>query len=97
MSSGDLLERNRSGSRPRTRPSAGTPTRSSPLAATCKAIISYRTGKRTADNTVEFAADLRASILGRPQISSDGFRPYVDAVDWGFRLRGRLRADREGI
>lgn len=54
------------------------------LDATRKAIISYRTGKRTADNTVEFASDLRARILGRPQISSDGFRPYVDAIEWAF-------------
>ena len=54
------------------------------LDATRKAIISYRTGKRTADNTTEFAADLRARILGRPQISSDGFRPYIDAIEWAF-------------
>jgi IS1 family transposase len=54
------------------------------LDATRKAIISYRTGKRTAHNTVEFATDLRARILGRPQISSDAFRPYVDAIDWAF-------------
>jgi hypothetical protein len=52
--------------------------------ATRKAIISYRTGKRTADNTVEFALDLRRRVLGRPQISSDAFRPYVDAIDWAF-------------
>jgi IS1 family transposase len=54
------------------------------LDATRKAIISYRTGKRTGDNTIEFAADLRARILGRPQISSDAFRPYVDAIEWAF-------------
>ena len=54
------------------------------LDATRKAIISYRTGKRTADNTVEFASDVRARILGRPQISSDGFSPYVDAIEWAF-------------
>jgi len=73
------------------------------LDATRKAIISYRTGKRTADNTTEFAADLRARILGRPQVSSDGFRPYGDAIEWAFgsevdygqivKVRRRARPD----
>lgn len=40
------------------------------LDATGKAIISYRVGKRTAEHTVAFAADVRARVLDAPQISS---------------------------
>ncbi len=45
--------------------------------ATRKAIISYRVGKRDGENTNAFLADLRSRIVNRPEISSDGFRPYL--------------------
>jgi hypothetical protein len=54
------------------------------LDATRKAIISYAVGKRDGATTNAFAADLRERILGRPQISSDGFRPYVEAMELTF-------------
>ncbi len=49
-----------------------------------KAIISYRTGKRSAENTQAFAQDARNRVINRPQIPSDGFEPYVDAVERAF-------------
>jgi IS1 family transposase len=52
--------------------------------ANLKAIISYRVGKRDGDNANEFLADLRRRIVNRPEISSDGFSPYLEAVERSF-------------
>jgi IS1 family transposase/uncharacterized protein YerC len=54
------------------------------LSATHKAIISYQIGKQSGANAKAFAMDVRQRILGRPQISSDGFSPYVDAIERAF-------------
>jgi IS1 family transposase len=54
------------------------------LASTQKAVLSYRVGKRTTENTEALAMDLRARILNRPQITSDGYAPYVGAVEAAF-------------
>ena len=51
-----------------------------------KAIVSYVVGKRTADNAQLLAADLRARILNRPQITTDGLTAYVDAIDRAFGI-----------
>jgi len=50
------------------------------LDANRKAIVSYRTGKRTTLDARAFLADLRARVLNRPQITSDGYAPYIEAV-----------------
>lgn len=50
------------------------------LASSSRAIVSYRTGKRDSANTQEFIADLRERVLGSPEISSDGFKPYLPAI-----------------
>jgi IS1 family transposase len=50
------------------------------MASTQKAIISYRIGKRDSDNTDHFIRDLRQRVLGMPEISSDGFKPYMPAI-----------------
>ena len=50
------------------------------LAASTRAIISYRTGKRDTDNTMEFIHDLRERVIGSPEISTDGFHPYKLAI-----------------
>ena len=50
------------------------------LASSTRAIVSYRTGKRDSANTQEFIADLRERVLGSPEISSDGFKPYLPAI-----------------
>ena len=49
-----------------------------------KAIISYRVGKRDAANTHAFLADLRCRIVNQPEISSDGFFAYPNAVEAAF-------------
>ncbi len=54
------------------------------LAANQKAILSYVVGKRTPENTEALAFDLRARILNRPQITSDGYSPYVNAIEVAF-------------
>ena len=45
-----------------------------------KAILSYRVGKRDGDNTRAFLWDLRERITNVPQISSDAFPPYAEAM-----------------
>jgi hypothetical protein len=54
------------------------------LAGAAKAIITYRTGKRTRANTEIFLNDLRARVVGQPEISADGFNPYPWAVAMAF-------------
>jgi IS1 family transposase len=56
------------------------------LVGAAKAILSYRVGKRTAENTRAFVADLRDRVLGAPEISSDGFLPYPEAIELAFGI-----------
>ena len=49
-----------------------------------KAVIAYYVGKRTAENTNAFLADLQGRLRNRPQITTDGYAPYVDAVAEAF-------------
>ncbi|TMI99833.1 MAG: transposase [Alphaproteobacteria bacterium] len=55
------------------------------LASASRMIVGYRTGKRDTDTTDEFMADLRERVLGAPEISTDGFRPYQPAVRAQFK------------
>lgn len=50
------------------------------LAASTRAIIAYRTGKRDTDTTHDFIADLRQRVIGLPEFSTDGFLPYKNAI-----------------
>jgi hypothetical protein len=54
------------------------------LAGAGKAIISVRVGKRNGENCRAFFADLRARVLGAPEISPDAFPAYPDAVERAF-------------
>src|SRR5216684_331044 len=54
------------------------------LASTQKAVLSYLVGKRSTENTNALARDLRARIVNRPQITSDGYAPYAGAVESAF-------------
>jgi IS1 family transposase len=45
-----------------------------------RAILSYLIGKRDAPHALRFARDLRARTVGRPQISTDGWGPYPEAI-----------------
>lgn len=49
-----------------------------------KYVASYLVGKRTWRCTTEFCFDLRKRIVGRPQISSDAFSAYTDALERAF-------------
>jgi IS1 family transposase len=55
------------------------------LAATSRAIVSYRTGKRDGDQTDQFIQDLRGRVLGAPEISTDGWHPYKLSIRDAFR------------
>jgi IS1 family transposase len=58
------------------------------LSATHKAVISYVVGKRDSEHTEALALDLRARILNRPQITSDGYPAYVGAITLAFDRSG---------
>ena len=67
-------------------PSVGDQYLFTAMDATGKAILSYRVGKRTAENTQDFLADLRERVINRPEISSDAFQPYPEAVEQAFGM-----------
>lgn len=50
------------------------------LASSSRAIVSYLTGKRTSENTDQFIQDIRQRVIGAPEISTDGFHPYKNAI-----------------
>jgi IS1 family transposase len=54
------------------------------ICAESKLIPSYLVGKREAANTNRFVADLAARLRNRVQLSTDGLRQYVDAIDHAF-------------
>ncbi|MGC9954154.1 MAG: transposase [Rhizomicrobium sp.] len=54
------------------------------LADTAKAIITYRIGKRTRENTQDFCDDIRRRVIGSPEISTDGFQAYPWAISLAF-------------
>jgi hypothetical protein len=47
-------------------------------------LVKLVVGKRTAENTEALAMDLRARIVNRPQITSDGYAPYAGAIENAF-------------
>ncbi len=49
-----------------------------------KLLISYRVGKRDGETTDAFIRDLRSRVLSQPQISTDGWAPYIEAIDAHF-------------
>jgi len=44
------------------------------------AIVSYLTGKRYGENTDLFIQDLRQRVVGHPEFSTDGWRPYKNSI-----------------
>lgn len=46
-----------------------------------KLVPSFRVGKRDARNAYFLMKDLESRLVTRPQLTTDGFRPYVNAVD----------------
>ena len=51
-----------------------------------KLIPNFRVGKRNAANAWYFVQDLQARMANRIQLTSDGFRPYKDAVEDAFGM-----------
>jgi hypothetical protein len=54
------------------------------LDAGSRLVISYLVGKRDQESANAFAADLRARLVVMPQITADGFAPYVTAIGASF-------------
>jgi IS1 family transposase len=55
------------------------------LGGSSKAIVSYYTGKRTHEAAGTFARDVRARVLGAPEISTDGLNAYPVAIEEAFK------------
>jgi transposase-like protein len=51
---------------------------------TSRMLVSYLVGKRDPSEAYEFMQDLRDRVTGRPQLSTDGFGAYPDAVRRAF-------------
>jgi len=49
--------------------------------ADTKLVISHFVGKRDATSAYYFIRDLRDRVQGRPQLTTDGFRPYISAIE----------------
>lgn len=52
--------------------------------ADTKLVPCLRLGSRTAEDAYEFMQDLASRLTNRVQLTTDGFRPYLDAVDAAF-------------
>jgi IS1 family transposase len=52
--------------------------------ADTKLIVSYFVGDRSGDSAIELMDDLRDRIVNRVQITTDGHRAYVEAVEGAF-------------
>lgn len=52
-----------------------------------KLILSWHLGRRTARDTDAFIEKLNEATTGRFQLTTDGFRPYVDAVHYSLATR----------
>jgi IS1 family transposase len=52
--------------------------------ADSKLLISWLVGQRNTNSAVRFVADLRSRLSNRVQLTSDGHRPYLTAVDTVF-------------
>jgi IS1 family transposase len=54
------------------------------MESTAKAILSWLVGKRNYLNAQHLTDDVRHRVLGNPEISTDGYLPYLKAVDMSF-------------
>lgn len=52
--------------------------------AKTKLVASHLVGKRNAENALELMRDLQLRVNNRLQITTDGFKPYVEAVERSF-------------
>jgi IS1 family transposase len=49
-----------------------------------KLVPSFVVGKRDGETAMQFMHDLRSRVTGRIQISTDGFAPYINAIERAF-------------
>lgn len=49
-----------------------------------KLVVNWRLGDRTTDTAIPFMADLASRVEGRIQLTSDGHKPYIEAVEKAF-------------
>ena len=54
------------------------------LDADSKLVPCYRVGKRTGEDAQAFLKDLSSRLTNRVQLSTDGLRAYIDAVEQAF-------------
>ena len=54
------------------------------IEADTKLLVSWRLGDRSAATAIEFMDDLRARLANRVQLTTDGHRAYLDAVEGAF-------------
>ena len=52
--------------------------------AETKLVPSWRVGDRTGMTVIDFTDDLRGRLAGRVQLTSDGHKAYLEAVDGAF-------------
>jgi IS1 family transposase len=57
------------------------------LDADTKLMISWLVGRRSQESAVAFMNDLAGRVTGRPQLTTDGYNAYPDAVDRAFGWR----------
>jgi IS1 family transposase len=57
------------------------------LDADTKLVPCFHVGRRTAADTAIFINDLRSRVINRPQITTDAFTPYYDAIMQAFGNR----------
>jgi IS1 family transposase len=57
-----------------------------------KIVPSFKVGRRDSETTNAFMADLASRLKNRIQLASDGFAPYLEAVEeaWGADVTARL-------
>jgi IS1 family transposase len=55
-----------------------------PIDADSKLVPSWRVGDRSAATAIEFVDDLRSRLAVRPQITTDGHRAYLEAIEGAF-------------
>jgi IS1 family transposase len=54
------------------------------ICADTKLCPSFLVGQRNAECTQAFMSDLAGRLAGRIQLTTDGYQPYIDAVELGF-------------
>ena len=52
-----------------------------------KLILAWHLGRRTAEHTLEFTEKLRIATTGHFQITTDGWKPYKEAVEYSLGMR----------